>query len=533
MKQKILLADNLHFHKRGFKSLIEFMEKKGIEHIFVSHKNKELLCKYGNYESSMNDFKNYYNLVSSVSEEDLFNFKYSTIKVFPLVMAEILTYVMTLKDWYDSAISYDEKEIFKKLLKENKKILLQNMAVALYWIDFWKSILHKYSHYSHCCVFSGTLIYQKTLIKLAQNSRLEIMLFEHFFTGNDYYCEHKYQHLPNNSDIKFKNYYQNTLKIDFNSNLDLEKEKIKAINKIILSNNKNVVQPKQSDKIYFDNSNGIILVLGQVLNDFSILETRLKNISTISFYKELFVKIIENSNYNIIFKSHPWEQKKANLSKSLTYEELTNFINKKSYSKRIKIVEEYNLKTLINQSNLIVTLCSQSAIEAAFEGKKVIQLGKSFYGKKGFTYDFDSIEEFISQINSLVGTLTLEEYKYFEEFLVKVFQLHLVSVHPSGIKVLEEKFKILTSINIATPTLKLDDVKKTEVTKKVNKNKKPNVKPIKKNKVDKESVISTPEKINNILKNNTKVKIFLQELKKVPLIGPSLLWFKHNILRWK
>ncbi|MEA3353367.1 MAG: capsule biosynthesis protein [Campylobacterota bacterium] len=498
MKPKILLADDLHFHKRGFKSLIEFIEKKELEHTFINHQQKEMLYKYGNYQSTQDNLQTYYDKLKDLSDDQLYDFRYSTFKVFPLVKAEILTYVMTFKSWYDSKISSDEKSIFKKLLKENKQILLENMSAALYWIDFWKKELENYSHYTHCCVFSGTLIYQKALIQIAQNSQLKVMLFEHFFTGNDYYCEHKYQHLPNNSDIKFKNYYQNILNTDHLDQTVLENEKTKAINKIITANNKNVKQPKESKKLTFKNENKTLLILGQVVNDFSVLETRLSNISTITFYKELISKTLENTNYNIIFKAHPWERKKANLNTPLTYNELNSFIEDTNYSNRVKIVEDHNLQTLFTQSDHIVTLCSQSAIEASFDGKKTVQFGEAFYGKKGFTHDLNSVDQFIENIDNLNTTLTLEEYKEFEMFLLKTLQLHLVSIHNSGLKTLDEKFKTTRTLSLATstPTPNLD-------------------------------------KLNIVAQNNTTIKSFLQKLKKVPFIGSSLLWFKHNILRWK
>ncbi|HCN9346693.1 TPA: capsular biosynthesis protein, partial [Escherichia coli] len=94
----------------------------------------------------------------------------------------------------------------------------------------------------------------------------------------------------------------------------------------------------------------------------------------------------------VIFKSHPWERHKNNIRSALTFEKIHEYIKElpDDKSSRVFIIEDFNLESLIKQSDHIVTLCSQSAIEAAFLGVKPIQLGNAFYGQKGFTYDFDS-----------------------------------------------------------------------------------------------------------------------------------------------
>ncbi len=493
MKPKILFADNLHFHKRGFQSLFTFIEKYQLKHHFIEHENKELLYRYGDYTQDKALFQSKINELKNLTSDELFNYKYLTIQLFPLVKAEILTYQFSKENWYLSKVPQDSKFIFDKLYIEDKETLLLNSAVAIYWIDFWQDILKNSQEFTHCCVFSGSLIYQKVLIKLASTTQLNIMVFEHFFTGNDYYCEHKYDHIANNSDIKYDNIYNHTLDITTFSKESLYNEKIKVINKILHSQNKNVKQPKYTEDILFNSEEKTVLILGQVVNDFSILETNLDNISTITIYQELIEAIIENTNYNIIFKSHPWEKKKANIKTSLTYDQLNSFLIEKGYIYRVKIIEDYNIKSLFEQSNLVVTLCSQSALEAAFEGKKVVQLGDAFYGNKGFTSDYKNISSFIKEIDSISENLSLDEYSKYEEFLVKALQMHLVNIHHSGLKILEEKFKIKKTINLST---------------------------------------ATPPKTIKTVVTKTVKKSFLQKLKTIPIVGSSLLWFKHKILRW-
>jgi len=495
MKIKILFADNLHFHKRGFKSLFDFIEKYNILHKFTEHSDKTLLYKYGNYKTQKANFLNSFTLLEQYTSEDLFAYRYKAINIFSLCKAEILTYTMTFPNWYNNKIPYDDKFIFQKLYKENREELLLNMSVAVYWVDFWMVFFKNSEKYTHCCVFSGSLIYQKSLIEIAKNTPMEVMIFEHFFTGNDYYCEHKYDHIANNSDIKYDNYYNNVLDIKEMDVISFENEKIKAINKVLNASNKNVKQPEKVDEALFKNNKKTVLILGQVINDFSIIETKLENICTLIFYKELISKIIHNTDFNIIFKAHPWERQKANLKSSLTYNELMKFNLDHKFQNRVKLVEDYNIESLFEQSDIITTLCSQSALEAAFAGKKVVQFGDAFYGKKGFTYDYLTINNFIKDIHKIKNTLSLSEYAQYELFLLKTLSFHLVSVHPSGIASLRDKFNKRKTIKISNSNVyRLEAIK---------------------NKYE-----------------NSKAKITLQEIKEIPIFGKSLLWFKHKVLKW-
>lgn len=497
MNIKILFSDNLHFHERGFKSLFDFIKKFNIKHSFALKNidEKKYLNKYGNYKDVKSNFLENYLLLEKLSLDELFSYSCKSINLFKISKAEILSHVMTLPHWYNEKIPSDDKFIFKKLFDENKESLILNISVAQYWVEFWSNYIKNNERYTHCCIFSGSLIYKKALMEISKNTAMEVMVFEHFFSGNDYYCEHKYEHIANNSDIKFPNIYNKKYSLDELDDYTYNKEKIKAINKVLNAKNKNVQQPNRIDENIFNNDKKTVLILGQVVNDFSIIETKLKNINSISFYKELIEKIIINTDFNIIFKAHPWERKKVNIDSSVTYNELMKFSIEQGFKDRLKLVEDFNINSLFDQSDLINVLCSQSAIEAAFEGKKVIQFGNAFYSNKGFTYDYTSVDEYIKDIDNLNGNLTLDEYINFENFLIKTFQYHLISVNNEGINKLK-------SIFFKNHTVKLVHKKQEKVI---------------------------------ILKEDyeiSKLKIKLQKIKKIPILGKSLLWFKHKVLKW-
>ncbi len=442
---KILFPDTLHFHERNFKSLMDLIALPEYNPIFISDYN-ELKAKYGYYQDVKTYVLKYYDDLKKLNKIDLFNYKIGAKKVFSLVKAEMLSYLMAQKNWYSEQISSEDEFIFNKAYRENYETLLLNMSFCLFWIDFWKKILKQHTNINVAIVFSNSLIYTKTLSYLIENTPIKLFVVEHFFTGNDYYFEEKYTHIANNSDVKFINFYKK-LKNEFDNTDENSRHNdiIKAINKVRLANNKNVKQPLAYDKekIKFDNSNPFVLIIGQVINDFSILETDLANINSLQLYIKLIDEIIQSTEYNIIFKAHPWEKQKANIKQSLTKDTIYEYIYRNYEEediRRIKILEDYNLEYLITHSKYVIGLCSQSLLEAAIKGKKPIQFGDAFFGRKGFTYDFENINDVLECIKSNKRhMLNVSEYNELQKFLTILLQYHLVSVHKSGISSLRNK----------------------------------------------------------------------------------------------
>jgi hypothetical protein len=450
MIYKILFPDSLHFHSRNFKSLMSLLSLQNYDAVYISDQD-DLKSRYGDYSDIELFFSDTVKILHQLDESDIFDYEYAGIRIFPLIKAELLSYLMPQKGWIDSHIESDERSIFRRAYSQNKKDLLLNISVGIFWLDFWKEKIREAKNIKACCIFSGSLTYVKTLSYLLQNTSVKVFVLEHFYTGNEYYFEEKYEHIANNSDIRFRNVF-NKLNRDFYE-LDApsrQSEEIKAINKLKLKKNKNVKQPKATGDRVFSNPHHTVLIIGQVINDFSILETSQKNINSLQSYLDLIEIIIKETRFNVIFKAHPWENQKTNIKKPLTKEKILDFASE-SFSKqqhRLVVLEDYNLDSLINQSKHVIGLCSQSLIEATMLGKKTIQMGRAFFGGYGFTHDCSNVEQVISIIcnDEHSGNLTTSEYKNFLLFATLLNQFHLVSVFDSGVPMLKRKLKENTSI---------------------------------------------------------------------------------------
>lgn len=454
MSLSILVADSLHINKKNFGSFFKFVDRTKPK-IHFENSHADWIALYGVYDGKLDKLFGKVDILSKLSFDELKSFKVHDINVFNVCRAEILTLVATEPEWYESSYPETREGIFGKLFKENKTVLLQNMAAAWYWLDFWKVRLAELHAFTHCCVFSGGLIYQKALIEQLKYTPVRVMVMESLFTGNEYYCEERYSAIANNCDIRHPAVYRKYLK-QLETGDDYDRERVKAINKIILSKNKNVEQPKSSERLQFaDPSLPCVSIIGQVVNDFSVLEYKNTGLSTIHFYKELIAKLSCNE-FNVVVKTHPWEEKKSNVGTALTKNVLQKFIAAlpAKQQNRIQVVDHYGIKQLFEQSDWVVGLNSQALLEAAFEGFKTVQFGHAFYGQKGFTNDYglEEIDRFIEDLNGqrIHNILSLEELDAFERFMTVLLQKHTVSVHDSGVAVLQRIFSSPTTIPLTS-----------------------------------------------------------------------------------
>lgn len=452
-----VIADEFHIHKRNFPSLFEYVKTSNIHVSSLIEKGSyqySLINMHGNYASvlDVNDIEKcgafllHYYLFRSLSNKDLFDFSLHGINLFEVAKLEMLSLLMTKENWCETDVKPSTYFIFKKAIEENREELFLNMAAAAFWISTWMIKFNKIHSSRACFVFSGSYIYTKSLMDICRKTSTKCYVLESTFTGNDYFCEERYDAIPNNSNIRYASFREKLISEKCeDKSFVIEREIIKAKSKIVEMRNKNVCQPKVSSLPKFrDPSKKTILIAAQVVNDYSILVGNSSSLSSIYLYKHLIKELIEKTSFNIIVKTHPWERKKVNLKSSFTFSKLLNFSSSFSteFADRILIIEDENLYNLFSVSDYFFTLCSQSALEAALEGFKPVIIGKSFYSEAGFTSDFESIDDFIESLSDGMcsPSLTLDEYRSFESFILAFFQGHTVSVHQSGISKLRKLF---------------------------------------------------------------------------------------------
>ena len=342
----ILVPDSLHINKKSFASFFRVVEKHKIPIHFVKER-QDWIALYGNYMSKTGGLATKTTMLAALPADALFNFNIEGINVFKIARAEIMAFAIIGRHWHVNGYPATLRELFDQLYSTERQTLLLNMAAVIDWMEFWKAKLRGLKGLTHCCVFSGSLIYVKTLIEMLKRTPVRVYVMESFFTGNEYYFEEKYEHIANNSDLRYPSVY-NAIKLPEEIE-DSDRERVKAINKVILMQNKNVKQPEDSEPFSFPDGAEPLLILGQVVNDFSVLEYKGIGLSTIRFYADLIVKTIRGARRNVIFKCHPWEEKKTHLQGKYTSNALMDILNLRLNAKeklRFRMVDDFNIHTL-------------------------------------------------------------------------------------------------------------------------------------------------------------------------------------------
>jgi hypothetical protein len=412
---KILLIDDLHINRKNFFELYKYASMNRIP-ISVIKPPRDLLFISGTWKDRAELLEPHVNTLKDLPEEKLLDYHWEGIPLYDIYIHELFSYLLAQPDWHDKALDKkDQEAIFRLVMEKNREDLLYNMAAAIWWLEWWRKQMAFILCHSHAVIFSGSHIYQRAFIKSVEREHVKTVLGETFFTGTNFYFEERLSPLPNSS-------FLGARFIKHNQSFDPCLVNV-CLQQVAGQQNLNVQQPPSTKKRLFEPGTKTIALIGQVSNDYSIICSRNKHLSSIGFYKELLASILTETDYRVIVKTHPWEHKKTNLRRPLTFELLNGFLKSfrdGKYVDRVKIVDSHNLYDIFQESDIVATLCSQAALEAAYHGFKTAVFGSPFYGRLGFTNDYENIEPFIRDVNAdppLAGLLTLAEYDRYQQFI--------------------------------------------------------------------------------------------------------------------
>lgn len=395
----IYFSDDFNFKEKNFPELYNFLKKYSIKYDF--DKNNAAIKKPTSFS--------YKSII--IDEHTICEEKYFDINLYNTYIHELLYICSSSPQWIDYDIPLNDQELASFFYTYFTKELLSCREKTIFFIDYWKRTLAE-KKIDLGISFGGNLIYANTYAKVLASNNIPHFCVEHFFTGNDFYFERRYEPLPNNSLL------QNT--VYCTSIASSLTNKAKKMVKIRAEKNKNVKQPAY----YSLAQNDYILILAQVRNDFSIASKHNLHKNTIKFYIEIISKILSKTNYNIVVKTHPYEMKKINDISMTTYSILEREISRMNgWKNRITLVDDFSLYGLIDNAKMIVTLNSQSGLQALERFKPVACFGGAFYGQKGFTFDYSNTEEFINNIDNI--KMDLAKYEKYLKFMDATFE-HLI-----------------------------------------------------------------------------------------------------------
>jgi hypothetical protein len=448
---RLYIADNYNFHRRNFDALFELTKRDKLD-FHVNRKRKGWWLLHGNYAGEASRLAPHRARLDVLSAADLLAISHNGVNVFSCARAEILCLVLVLDSWVDRSVrGDDDRTLIEELFAESRETLLSNMAAAMEWLDFWLAEFGSGRRYTHCCVFSGSNIYSRTLLETCRRVGVRAFVMETFFTGNHFYCEEKFGPVSNNSDLGIDNYYDAiAVPEDVQGYARACAEAHEAIRGM---RSLNVRPDSEVDPKLFGNGKPVAFIVGQVENDFAIMQTSLKNINGIEWVKVLIDALLENTDFNIVFKAHPWERKRVNLCRPLTFEKISTHIAAMPEDRRarVAIVENPTIASVFRIADWVFLQCSQAGIEAAETGFKPVVFGRPFYGQRGFTHDYTDLNAFLADFRAarVNNRLTPAEYDAYQLFIVKAFVRHLLTDDEAGVDKLRRIFNSTHAVEVA------------------------------------------------------------------------------------
>src|SRR3954468_20118046 len=109
-----------------------------------------------------------------------------------------------------------------------------------------------------------------------------------------------------------------------------------------------------------DRGSGTVIIVGQVMNDFSLIATLLPEASSIPFYRRLITRLLADSTMTILFKAHPWGRKRHNLRAPVALTQMIPFVEQLEPHQRarIKLLENEPINAVFGYADWVVGLCS-------------------------------------------------------------------------------------------------------------------------------------------------------------------------------
>lgn len=377
----IYFSDNFNFKKQNFPELFDVIDQHGLSVKYDSHENDFKKC-WGVYSGA--------EIALQTTFAELKQECYKGFSLFDISKLEILAACSTTEHW-KRVDNHEGDEFWVQIVHDFPEFFSGCFNAAKHWIDYWLSI--NFDKVNAGVNFGGSLIYARAFAEVLKKRNIPVYCLEHFFTGNDFYFEKKYDSLPNNSIIKDAGLISSFA----NRNAILnDKSYIQKINN---AKNKNVSQPAYTRPVESIDC----LLLCQVLNDFSILSDANRFKNTTAFYKSFIGEYLANTDGILAIKTHPYENHKIPEGVSDTHDELQRYVLSLPEDKQSRVLfyQQASLPGLIDACNYAVLLNSQSGLEVLMRGKPLVCFGNPFYGNKGFTYDYCSIEEFFCDKSQL------------------------------------------------------------------------------------------------------------------------------------
>jgi hypothetical protein len=436
-RPRLLLPDACCFDRHRFPPLFD-LAATGTIRLWIERSRAPWWRREGDYRALADKLAFHRRMLEGLAPAHLKAHRYRDIGVFACARSELLR--LLLPRWAATPAATCAAEAIDRagVSIRDREDLLLCMAAAQDWIDFWHATLAQEGPFSHAVVCRGSSIHGRTLLEVGQRQGLRMFVADRFPTTHDFYFEERATPISNRSLLADPDWYGRlALPPDAGRRERMRAEAQARLAPILPAVTARPAAEDMAASPFEGPTRGIALVLGQAVNDLSLIETPLSELSAPVIYRRLIGGILERTDFHVVFKADPDERRQPNIAGPLTLKLLGAWRDTLPAARRarLSIMETAPLGVLFSHADLIVSLSSPLIIDACQAGFKPVQLGRAFCGGKGFTHDFAGAEAFLDALaaDRVDGALSLDEYRKFEDFLARALLLHLVPEGKEGV----------------------------------------------------------------------------------------------------
>jgi hypothetical protein len=336
------------------------------------------------------------------------------VGVFGCARGELLR--LLLKRWPGSVGPNRDPEILDRILASgrDREDLLLCMAAARERIDFWHAVLARDGPFSHAVVHAGGTIEARALWETGRRDGLRLFAAERFPVA-DFWCfEERAMPLSIGSLLGNPEWCRRlALPEDISRR---EQVRAEAYRRLLGGQPRQPRSETLAQPPFARRNDGIVLVLGQPADDWSLVEAPLSELSAAAVYRTLIGGLLARSRASIVFTGDPdvLEAWRDGLPRA--------------QQDRLRLVGEPPIDALLPYADWVASISSPALIWVCRAGLKPALIGGSLLAGKGFTHDFADAEAVVAAIAAgrVDGRLSLAEYAAFEEFLIRALVIHLV-----------------------------------------------------------------------------------------------------------
>lgn len=423
----ILVADTRYFGRRRFPPLYDFADKNRVR-IWVEKSRAAWWERTDGYRRFGDRLASYCRRLENLSLAELKAHQHCGVGVFACAQDEMLRLLWRRRACRPAPERSVETIAQGFATPDDRQELLLCMAAAQNWIDFWHQLLDRNGPFLCAIADRGRAIHSRTLLEVASRRGVRTFVTELFSTGRHFFFE-EWTPPPRAGRRCFSDggwHRRLVLTADL---AEGERVRAEAHRRLTPIRAAVAARPAREDltTAFVARASGIALVLGGSDESPSLLDPPLAEAASPAVCRRVVAGLLDRTDFTVVFRPD------ALFAQFL---EVWRDQLPANQQARLRVAGSAPLDFLLSQASLVVSFSAPLSVEACRAGLKPVQFEPTALAGAGFSHDFADPDEFLDKLAAgpIEGVLSLDEYRAFEEFLVRLVLLRLAPDGDEGVR---------------------------------------------------------------------------------------------------